>query len=227
MLDWNRIDTLLLDMDGVLLDLAFDEFFWHFELPARYAAVYHLDEDDAREKLLAMYREREGRQDWYDVDYWSRRLGFDVASIKVRQAHRIREHAGVRFFLARARERGCRSVLLTNAHPKTLRLKMAVTRLEPLLDETISTFELGAGKESRTLWERLQRRLDLDPARTLLVEDSATNLRTARDYGIGQLVYISRPNSLRGAVPHPEFHSIEGLADLACPPLSPARSRFC
>ena len=26
--DWDRIDTVLVDMDGTLLDLAFDNFFW-------------------------------------------------------------------------------------------------------------------------------------------------------------------------------------------------------
>ncbi|MDH5527548.1 MAG: HAD-IA family hydrolase [Nitrospirota bacterium] len=217
MLDWNHIDTVLLDMDGVLLDLAFDHRFWHEELPDRYAAVHGMEPAAAREKLIAMYREREGSMEWYDVDYWSRRLGFDVASIKVRVAHGIVEHPGVRDFLQRVRQRGCRSILLTNAHPKTLRLKMAVTRLAPLLDEVISTFELGAGKESRALWERLRKRLDFDPARTVLVEDSATNLKSAQAYGLEHLVYISRPNSMHGAAPHPEFMSVEGLSDLSPP----------
>ena len=28
-LDWQAIDTVLLDMDGTLMDLGFDNFFWH------------------------------------------------------------------------------------------------------------------------------------------------------------------------------------------------------
>jgi 5'-nucleotidase len=32
-LDWNNIDTVLLDMDGTLLDLAFDSQFWLQDVP--------------------------------------------------------------------------------------------------------------------------------------------------------------------------------------------------
>lgn len=36
-LPWNAIDTVLLDMDGTLLDLHFDNHFWLQHLPQRYA----------------------------------------------------------------------------------------------------------------------------------------------------------------------------------------------
>jgi putative hydrolase of the HAD superfamily len=34
-LDWDRIDDVLLDMDGTLLDRHFDNFFFEEELPRR------------------------------------------------------------------------------------------------------------------------------------------------------------------------------------------------
>ncbi|HBT55971.1 MAG TPA: haloacid dehalogenase, partial [Pseudomonas sp.] len=34
MLNWNAIDTVLLDMDGTLLDLHFDNHFWLEHMPA-------------------------------------------------------------------------------------------------------------------------------------------------------------------------------------------------
>ena len=37
---WTRIDTVLLDMDGTLLDLRFDNHFWLEHLPARWAALH-------------------------------------------------------------------------------------------------------------------------------------------------------------------------------------------
>src|SRR5688572_6670841 len=35
MIDWNAVDTVLLDMDGTLLDLHFDNYFWLTHLPKR------------------------------------------------------------------------------------------------------------------------------------------------------------------------------------------------
>ena len=34
---WNSIETFFLDMDGTLLDLAYDNYFWHEHIPALYS----------------------------------------------------------------------------------------------------------------------------------------------------------------------------------------------
>ena len=34
---WNDIDTVMFDMDGTLLDLHFDNYFWQHLLPLTYA----------------------------------------------------------------------------------------------------------------------------------------------------------------------------------------------
>ncbi|MFQ5508429.1 MAG: GMP/IMP nucleotidase [Leptospirillia bacterium] len=214
MLDWNHIDTALIDMDGVLLDLSFDSHFWVHHLPRQYARIHGVSFEAAQEKLHAMYKEREGTMDWYDVDYWSRRLLFDVGAVKARQAGRIRPLPQAVRFLTTLERRGVRRVLLTNAHPKSLRLKMAATRLHRHLDEVISTFELGHGKESHALWERLTKKLNLDPARTLLIEDSLTNLTAAAGYGIGHLVQITRPDSEAGLREAGNFPAVADVGEL-------------
>ncbi|HNG60363.1 MAG TPA: haloacid dehalogenase, partial [Cellvibrionaceae bacterium] len=38
MIPWQAIDTLLLDMDGTLLDLHYDNYFWLEYLPRAFAA---------------------------------------------------------------------------------------------------------------------------------------------------------------------------------------------
>ncbi len=214
MIDWTHIQTALLDMDGPLLDLAFDEYFWHRALPARYAAVHGIPTEEAEDKLKSMYRSKEGQMDWYDVDYWSRQVGFDVASIKVREAAHVAVHQHTGDFLRMLKKHGIRRVLLTNAHPKTLRLKMAVTGLEKDLDEVISTFSLGVGKETPELWVRLQQKLGYDPAKTALVEDSATNLAAAKKAGIGHLIHIHGGNSARPVAPHADYLSVNDLGEL-------------
>ncbi len=37
---WQLVDTVLLDMDGTLLDLNFDRVFWRELVPKRYASVH-------------------------------------------------------------------------------------------------------------------------------------------------------------------------------------------
>ena len=47
---WNEIDTVLLDMDGTLLDLRFDNYFWLEVVPERYAQRHALSLDVAELK---------------------------------------------------------------------------------------------------------------------------------------------------------------------------------
>mgnify|MGYP000399803101 CR=1 FL=1 len=51
MLDWTTIDTVLLDMDGTLLDLHFDNHFWLDYVPRRYAEARGIPEADAKREL--------------------------------------------------------------------------------------------------------------------------------------------------------------------------------
>ena len=47
-LNWNDIDTVLLDMDGTLLDRHFDDHFWLDHVPKRYADRYGMPLGTAR-----------------------------------------------------------------------------------------------------------------------------------------------------------------------------------
>ncbi|MHB1015789.1 MAG: hypothetical protein ACYC2W_11000 [Desulfurivibrionaceae bacterium] len=58
-LDWQAIDTVLLDMDGTLLDRHFDDYFWEHYVPENYALAHDLSIDGARQELLARYKGRE------------------------------------------------------------------------------------------------------------------------------------------------------------------------
>lgn len=55
MLDWTAIDTVLLDMDGTLLDLHFDNFFWLEYLPLRYAEQHSLPLPVAKARLEGFF----------------------------------------------------------------------------------------------------------------------------------------------------------------------------
>ncbi|HLO25848.1 MAG TPA: GMP/IMP nucleotidase [Geobacteraceae bacterium] len=194
-LDWNDIDTVLLDMDGTLLDRHFDDHFWLEHVPKRYAAKFNISLDRSREMLHALFRSQENTLNWTDLDYWSERLSLDIPLLKQEVDHLIAVHPFVVDFLLFLKHHGKQIHLVTNAHSKTLDLKMQKTRLSPYFTGIISAHDLGLPKEDYGFWAKLRAKIPYDPERTLLGEDSETNLATAAAYGIRYLIYVSRFSS--------------------------------
>ena len=55
MLDWSKISTVLLDMDGTILDLHFDNHFWLHHLPLRYSEIHQVNLAEAKKSLVDHY----------------------------------------------------------------------------------------------------------------------------------------------------------------------------
>lgn len=214
MIDWKNIRSVFLDMDGTLLDLHFDNHFWREHVPLRYAERYGLDTETAKAELYQRFHRMEGTMEWYCVDYWSRELGLDIALLKAEVEHLIAVHPHVPDFLEAVRRTGRRVVLVTNAHMKSLTLKMERTKLAGHFDAVICTHEFGRPKEDPVFWQQLQEREPFDPRHTVLVDDSLAVLRSARLYGIHHLLAVSRPDT-RGAVREvTEFSAINTFMEI-------------
>jgi HAD superfamily hydrolase (TIGR01509 family) len=195
MLVWDQIDTVFLDMDGTLLDLHFDNHFWLEYVPQRYAAAQGISLEMARQVLMDRYRSLEGTLEWYCIDHWSRELGLDIALLKQEVDHLIAVQPHVMEFLDAVRRSGRRSVLVTNAHQKSLALKLERTRLGGQLDGVICSHDLGLPKEASGFWEKLHEIEPFDRERTLFVDDSPSVLAAARRYGIRWLLQVLRPDT--------------------------------
>ena len=107
--DWNSIDTVLLDMDGTLLDKHFDDYFWEYYVLEIFAEKNDLTSLEARKELLTRYKNIEGTLAWTDLDYWSEKLGLDIPALKLKINHLIQVHPYVIDFLniAGALEKQC------------------------------------------------------------------------------------------------------------------------
>ena len=214
MLNWNQIDTVFLDMDGTLLDLNFDNHFWLEHVPRRYAEKHGLSHEAAQDALAPRYRKVVGTMEWYCVDYWTGELGLDIARLKEEVEHLIAVHPHVADFLEALRLSRRRIVLVTNAHHKSLALKMKKTRLDGYFDAVICAHDIGVPKEHPEFWGKLQSAERFDPLVTLLVDDSLPVLRSARDYGIAHLLAVYRPDTQMPVKDVAEFGAIGSFRDI-------------
>lgn len=211
---WDAIDTVLLDMDGTLLDLSFDNYFWLELVPSRFAQRHGLAEDVARVQLAPRFAACRGTLQWYCTDYWSRELELDIAGLKHEVRERVRFLPGAEQFLSRLRELQLRTVLVTNAHQDSLSVKAAQIDLGRYFDRMLSSHQFQIPKEHAPFWPQLQAELRFDPARTLFVDDSHAVLLAARAYGIGQVFAVSRPDSTQGAHEVVDFPAVPAVVDL-------------
>jgi putative hydrolase of the HAD superfamily len=211
---WDHIDTVLLDLDGTLLDLAFNTYFWWHHIPEVYGASRALSIEASRAVLKPRFQAIQHTLDWYCVDYWSRELGLDVLALKRAAGDRIGWLPGAEDFLRRVRARGKRVVLATNAHPESLRIKDERTGLARYFDAMYSSHTFGAPKEDPRFWVALRATEPLDPERTMFVDDSPPVVNAARAAGIRWIYAVRHPDSSGPARVHDHAPSIDTIADL-------------
>lgn len=213
-IDWPAIDTVLLDMDGTLLDLRFDNWFWQELIPSRYAAANGLELEVARELLTPRFTEVRGTLRWYCIEYWSGELGLDIGAIKRAAQGRVGFLPGAEAFLRKLKDSGKRCVLVTNAHPRTLAIKNEQVALARHFDACYSTHAFDFPKESPEFWPRLAAAEGFECGRTLFVDDSLGVLHAARNFGIGWIRAVRRPDSGLPPQPTGDFAAVDRVADL-------------
>jgi HAD superfamily hydrolase (TIGR01509 family) len=212
--DWDAIDTVLLDMDGTILDLRFDNFFWGELVPQHYASLHDLSIAEARARLVPQFAAVQGQLQWYCTDFWSRELQLDIAQLKFAAREHICFLPGAEQFLRNVRASGKRLVLLTNAHHDSLRVKSEQTGLADHFDVTLSSHSFGYPKEHDGFWQGVAELGHFAAQRSLFVDDSLPVLDSARRHGIAHLRAIRRPDSTLPARQITEFLCVDALADL-------------
>ncbi len=214
MLDWHKIDTVLLDMDGTLLDLNFDNYFWLEYLPARYADTYNLPETQAKTQINEKTRALEGTLEWYSTTYWSEALGIDVVALKHEVRHLVKEMPFCHEFLDALKSAEKDIIMVTNAHHDSLNLKMDKTGLAHKFDKLITVHEFSLPKENIKCWTEVQKIHPFNPQRTLLVDDNLNVLKSAEAYGISNLLAIFQPDSKAPRKDVEHFQAIQTFEEI-------------
>ena len=214
MINWQHIETVMLDMDGTLLDLHFDNFFWLQYLPQRFAEIHQQDQQQCRIDLIAKFEKERGSLNWYCLDYWSEQLQVDIPALKREIEHMITIRPHVISFLQQLQQSPMQIMLVTNAHRDSLDIKMEKTGLRPLFDKVVVSHDFGYAKEQEQFWHQLNISQPYKPATTLLIDDTLSVLQSARRYGIQHLLTLLQPDSQQSKREQSEFPAILHFDDI-------------
>lgn len=204
----------MLDMDGTVLDLAYDNYMWLHHVPQSYAAQRDVPLEQARAELYERFGKLRGTLDWYCLDHWSDALGLDILGLHRDENHRIAYLPGAEAFLETLRERGIRVLLVTNSHADTLHLKDEVTGIREHFDHVYTSHEFGHPKEDQPFWQALREEEGFDPATTLFVDDNHDVLESAGVFGIGMLVTVTRPDTSEPLTSSRHYAGVESVGEL-------------
>ncbi|WP_422136294.1 MULTISPECIES: GMP/IMP nucleotidase [unclassified Endozoicomonas] len=214
MINWNTIDTVLLDMDGTLLDLHFDNYFWMEYVPHKYAEKHSITLQQSKEELHPRVAQTYGKLEWYCLDYWARELDLDIIALKQELVHLISFRPGADRFLQNIRDRGKKVIMITNAHRDSLSLKLERLSMAHYFDKLISSHDYGYPKETQAFWHNLEADIGTDKERALFIDDSLPVLDSAKTYGIAHLLAIRYPDSKQGAKDTGEYQAVEDFHEL-------------
>ena len=182
---------MLVDMDGVILDNTYDNNFWQNQIPGVISKNKNISFEDAKRLAVQIFNYKKNTKDWYDVDYWSNMLNVDIEAEKRSSISfdRIQLYEGVTKTLNKLKD-NFRLILITNAHRKTLNIKLEKYDLSPYFENMICAHELHYVKENIQLWYMLKSRFKLDYTKTLLIEDTMNNVKVGLSAGISQAIYL-------------------------------------
>jgi putative hydrolase of the HAD superfamily len=209
-----EIKFILLDMDGTLLDLYFDNYFWGHLVPEKYAEKHNITFGAAKDLLYNIYKSHEKTLNWTDIDFWSKELHLDIPALKEQIKHLIGVHPHVIDFLKMLRRQRKKVFLVTNAHYKTIDIKLKKTQIGRYFNSVLCSFDVGFPKESIEFWHKAERRLRFNKEKTLFIDDTEDVLKTAREYGIRYLLFKARANSKATLKQSKEFPTITDFREL-------------
>ncbi len=213
-IDWNQIDTILLDLDGTLLDLNFDLEFWLEYIPEIYSKKNNIKLEDAKKIVISMINSQEGKLTWYCLDYWEEKLNLDIMKLKGDISHLIQVHDHALNFLQTVKKHNKRIYLVTNAHRKGIKLKMNSSGLNDYFDEIISSHDYGAPKQEQKFWEELSDQISLNKERAIFFDDSLDVLESASTFKIKNIIAISKPSTQIPKKNVPGFINIENFMEI-------------
>lgn len=184
----------MFDMDGTLLDLHYDNYFWKTHLLSAYAEKFQLNVIEAQDFIESQLNAKQEKIDWYCTDHWADFFDIDIIKLKKQVANKIRFRPGAEDFLVYLTRQKKSLWLVTNAHRDVVKIKCDKLPMVHYFEHIVSSHDFSEPKESQKFWQQLQKRFTFDKSRTLFIDDSLAVLRSAQKFGIQHLLAVSLPD---------------------------------
>ena len=212
---WDDIDTVILDMDGTLLDLNFDREVWNRLLPKRVSEISGCSLDDAESEVDRRLGSARGTLRWYSLDHWYDKLGVNIAELEKELEHLVQTRPGALEFLETLSQTRYRIVLATNAQPSSMKRKLELTGIGRFFDDIACSHDFGNCKEEISFWHSFTKELDIDPRRSLFIDDNQNVLETADKFGIAYVYGIRYPSTKGASIADPRFQCLTSFNELS------------
>jgi len=189
------IEHILIDMDGVLLDTKYDNYFWQEHIPFIYSKKNNMSLKQAIKITHSLFHYKKNTKDWYDLDYWTNILDIDITKEKKKKENmdKIKLKKNVIATLENLKKKNKKLYLVTNAHKKTLEIKLSKFALNKYFEEIICSHEFNYVKEDIQFWYILRRHLNINYQKSILIEDTINNIDSAYHAGL-KSIYVNNMN---------------------------------
>jgi len=191
MVKLNSTTAILSDLDGVILDLAYDKKFWELWLPEQVTRQTNKSIEEAKAEIMTEIDIQRGTLNFYDLNYWDDLLNVDCMQIFQEKEERCSYLAGSYEALQRLSTLKNPKYILTNGDPRIQEYKAETQNFLEFFDSIFYSMHAGYPKESKEFWALARHNLNLEFEDAIFIDDDLKVVTAAANAGIKQVAWIT------------------------------------